>query len=387
MAVGEPQSPLWAAVKAISDPWPPDNEDTAVALGGAWTRSSAVVRGAGQQMTGVAGTVGGTWQDGAGQTAKGSIDTQAARLGQFDQQLGTMAQSVTKYADTLRDTKNSIVGNIAANEGIYSFLGSPVIPGGPLLQAGFAAAVAANLRSMVQSKAGTLQHLTADGLKTTDPNVTVGKDGKLFQGKASEALGAFKGTSDDGHLTVEGNALKAEGTAWGAAGEKGPKAESGIGTDPKLTPGSGPYAQLQAQASVGSNLALGYSNTAGPLGYGAKGEVSAMARAEAGLTVNSEEVEGKAGAFVGGRAVARGNLSFAGIGVGGAAEAWAGPGAEASFKLGMGEDHKFHLGASAGASPVLGAKLGFEVTVDPAEVGKSFDEAKNWASDQLGKIF
>jgi len=67
----------------------------------------------------------------------------------------------------------------------------------------------------------------------------------------------------------------------------------------------------------------------------------------------------------------------AGIGISESAEGWAGAGAEAGATFGEEEDGKWKVAGNAGVALGLGGKYGFQVTVDPAKMARTADEASS----------
>jgi hypothetical protein len=113
----------------------------------------------------------------------------------------------------------------------------------------------------------------------------------------------------------------------------------------------------------------------GQLGLYGRAAGSAGLDASAGVKIGPNAVVANAGAFAGIKGKVAGGAELGGIAVGATAEGWVGAGAEAKFGFERGEDGKFHLGGSAGAALGLGGKVGFEVTVDPAQVEQTARDA------------
>lgn len=95
-----------------------------------------------------------------------------------------------------------------------------------------------------------------------------------------------------------------------------------------------------------------------------------------GLTINGE-------AFAGGRITGETGHEAGGFGIKGTGEGWAGPGAAAEVTAGKNPDGTWGVGASAGLSPMLGGKVGFEVTVDPEKVTATANDFKEAGIDTI----
>jgi hypothetical protein len=174
---------------------------------------------------------------------------------------------------------------------------------------------------------------------------------------------------------------KAEAKVWG--GEIDGKFDSGFfsgkGSLSADVLGAGAEAHatwgpdgLTAGASAEAYLAKAAAE--GELGFGEHASVSGKGEVFVGAKVETENSIGWSGVEVGGEAFAgakaEGNVGaeVGGIGAGVHGEAWAGAGAQASAQVGMGDDGKFHVGGSVGLGLGVGAKLGFDVSVDPGAV-------------------
>ncbi|MFE2142711.1 hypothetical protein ACFXA3_13360 [Streptomyces sp. NPDC059456] len=107
---------------------------------------------------------------------------------------------------------------------------------------------------------------------------------------------------------------------------------------------------------------------------------------EGSLTAKAtkEEVTVGAKGFVGAKGTLAGGAEAFGLGVGMNAEGWAGPGAEAwwGYKKDK-ETGVWKLGGDAGLSPLVGGKVGLEITFDPHKVS----EAVGDAADALAGMF
>jgi hypothetical protein len=157
MAIPEPNSPLWKAVKAIDDTWPPDDEVVARDLGAALGRGAdAMAQGA--RQTGRAGADAvASWRDMAGDKFGGKVDEFAQSAARVDQSMRGVAAHAERYAGELESAKNSITSTIAANEPTHAQLANPMLgPVGPTLQNAYATQVATDLRAMIDAKAAGL---------------------------------------------------------------------------------------------------------------------------------------------------------------------------------------------------------------------------------------
>ena len=160
MTVGipEPSSPLWAAVKAIDDTWPPDDEVVALDLGGAWGRgANTMVLGAGTAGRAGADAVA-SWQDIVGDAFGGRVDEFTRSASDLDQSMRGLATRAGHYGREVESAKTTITSAVAANEQTYALLGNPLLgPLGPALRNVFAATIATELRGMIDAKAAGLR--------------------------------------------------------------------------------------------------------------------------------------------------------------------------------------------------------------------------------------
>ncbi|WP_222853330.1 NucA/NucB deoxyribonuclease domain-containing protein [Fodinicola acaciae] len=246
MGIPEPSSPLWAAVKAIHDPWPLDDEAVARNVGTAWkTGGQAVAKGVGDAMRASGNALAG-WTDPAGGALAGGMRTYAQTAGQVTQQMSGLAARGENYATVLESAKNAITSTIAANDRAYELLGSLGVLGAAA-QAAFVAAIATYLQGMISEKAAALRanptgaptpgqppkddsygldDLLADGLRTWGTfdqwawrQAGEGYD-NLVDGLGETVGGALRGLgnligSDD--LVREGNDIQADADADGDA--------------------------------------------------------------------------------------------------------------------------------------------------------------------------
>lgn len=191
-------------------------------------------------------------------------------------------------------------------------------------------------------------------------SATVGQGGKLAELKAYAQLGQgnWSGGLRHGDLTLSGKGgfdVGAQATALASVGREGLVAKAEV--------------SAAARASVEGHVDYGQ------LGLYGRAAGSAGLDASAGVKIGPNAVVANAGAFAGIKGKVAGGAELGGIAVGATAEGWVGAGAEAKFGFERGEDGKFHLGGSAGAALGLGGKVGFEVTVDPAQVEQTARDA------------
>jgi hypothetical protein len=184
------------------------------------------------------------------------------------------------------------------------------------------------------------------GFDTSESTVTASAGVDLLHGSLD---GAFDNGGISGSGKLDGSVLGAGAEAHGGASLLG------------LTGGASAEAYL-AKGHAEGDLKLGPAAVKGK----ADGFVGAEAKAEGQIGLTG--VQGHAEAFAGARVSVDASAEVAGVTAGAHGEAWAGAGAEASGQVGMGDDGKFHIGASLGVGLGVGAKLGFDVSVDPAEV-------------------
>lgn len=158
VGIREPSSPLWTAVKAIDDTWPPDDEVVAINLGGAWGRGADTMV-VGAHATGSAGADAvASWQDIAGVTFGQRVDGFTRAVSRLDLSMRDLATRAEHYGREVESAKTTITSTIAANEDTYTLLGNPLLGAlGPALQNAFAGMVAGGLRSMVDAKAAALR--------------------------------------------------------------------------------------------------------------------------------------------------------------------------------------------------------------------------------------
>jgi hypothetical protein len=228
MAIPEPTGPLWAAVKAIHDPWPPDDEDVAANLGGAWGQGADVVLAGAGSTAGAGGTVLASWRDVAGDAFGTRVDEFTRTVNRVEPSMRELAARAEHYGRELTSAKTTITGTIAANETTYALLGNPLLGFlGPALQGAFATSVANDLQAMVEAKAAGLgggpvapaqpPPVPAPPPPPPEPNWFLGLLGDAERGLGDLAAGvgmAAGETSDnlvDGVGAVAGTALRTVG--------------------------------------------------------------------------------------------------------------------------------------------------------------------------------
>jgi hypothetical protein len=192
MGIPEPAGPLWTVVKAIHDPWPPDDETRAAALGAQW------VRGAGLLDEGAAGSaeagraVQASWRDPAGAAFDGRLGEFQQTAGQVREQTLTLAAQAETYAGELASAKSVIVSTIGANEGRFALI-TPALfgPSAPSLQLSFAAVIARYLQDMIAQKAAALRADPTQPapLPPPPPELTIPEPGGLDDVAADAARG------------------------------------------------------------------------------------------------------------------------------------------------------------------------------------------------------
>lgn len=122
---------------------------------------------------------------------------------------------------------------------------------------------------------------------------------------------------------------------------------------------------------------------AGPAEVGGSAKGFVGAEVNGNLTVGGNGLDAKIDAFAGARVEGEVHGDVGGIGAGLKGEAWVGVGAEANVTAGFNEDGKFKIGGELGAGVGVGGKVGFEITVDPAEVVKTAGDVANAAGDAI----
>ncbi len=156
--IPEPANELYAAVKAIANPWPPDSEEAAQQLGTAWTNAGNSVTQAGTQIGAVASALTSAWPDPAGAALGTQIAGCAKALQQVGQSATQLAGMATQYGQVLVEVKTAITKTIAANLPTYLQLGNPQFgAAGAAQQQAMAAQIAETLRAMIEAEAAKLR--------------------------------------------------------------------------------------------------------------------------------------------------------------------------------------------------------------------------------------
>ncbi|MDG4831819.1 hypothetical protein O7627_21295 [Solwaraspora sp. WMMD1047] len=161
MGIPEPTGSLWAAVKAVYDPWPADDEVDAAEVAGAW-RTGGTVLGEGANRAGQAGDASlAAWPDLAGEEFHGRVGTFAADTGRLQQYVANRAAHAEYYGAELTAVKNAIINTIAQNENTW--LNDPQLAaGGPAARTAFATQIATSLQAMVAERAAALRAYPVD---------------------------------------------------------------------------------------------------------------------------------------------------------------------------------------------------------------------------------
>jgi hypothetical protein len=206
------------------------------------------------------------------------------------------------------------------------------------------------------------------------------EDGNPATGKKANVnvtLAEWKGSAD----VWSANAPTGEGT-WHGAHLKGTAGISLLGVEGSA---SGSYGDRRGQMGLSGSAYLAKASASGSAEYGL-----AAAQAEAnglvGATVSSTTSIGKDGlhsgfdAFAGAKATGALSADVGGIGAGVSGEAWAGAGISAGADVGM-KDGKITVGGEYGIGLGLGAKASVDITIDPAKVIDSADDAADAVGD------
>ncbi|MEC3975605.1 alpha/beta hydrolase [Amycolatopsis sp. H20-H5] len=157
MPLAEPAGPLWTAVKALYDSWPPDSEDVAQQLQDGWRRADVTMTQAGGQLGQVGGVLPGTWQDGAGTVLHGRVNAHVQQVSGLSEGMRHQSVLADRYASTLRATKQTIAQSVESTSPLYAALGSPQLGvAGLAMQQIVAARLAEQLKVMVLGEAAAL---------------------------------------------------------------------------------------------------------------------------------------------------------------------------------------------------------------------------------------
>ncbi|MFI7676894.1 hypothetical protein [Actinophytocola sp. NPDC049390] len=355
-------------MKGVYDPWPPDDEQAALDLGLAWEQAATTARRAGEQSVAAGGNAYAAWQDDAGQLLDAHTRAYGEQVGVLDQGMLMHRDAARRYGEQVRSVKETIQSVISTYQPFYDLLSNPRFgEAGRAMRDWLVQDVAGRLRDMVLGAADQL------GLQLSGTGPGAGfemkppEGGKLGEIKAWADLFKVGAQNADGTFKAEAN-LGAEASASAALTNEGLKA--------------------QLEAAAGLKIKGEYKNAVGPnglVGYGGEAEAFAGGKAGAGLNVGPNGVEAKAEAFAGGRIGGKVFGDVGGIGLGLTAEGWAGPGAEAGVTA-KNENGVFTLGASAGASPILGGKLGVELRVDTNKVVETAGHVWQAVEDGVAEV-
>ncbi len=375
MGLPEPSGPLWTEVKGIYDPWPPDDEQAALDLGAAWTQAAATARRAAEQSVAAGGNAYAAWQDGAGQLLDSHTRAYGEQVGTLEQGMLMHGDAARRYGEQVRSVKETIQSVISTYQPFYDLLSNPRFgEAGRAMRDWLVQNVAARLRDMVLGAASQVLGVANElGLQLS----ATGPDGD-YEEKTAEG-------GKIGEAKLWGNLFKlgvknADGTFTGEA-----KLGAELSRSHSLT-NEGFKAQLEAVA--GLTIKGEYKNAVGPnglVGYGAEAEAFAGGKAGLGLNLGRNGFEAKAEAFAGGRLGGKVFGDVGGIGLGLTAEGWAGPGAEAGVTA-KNENGVWTLGASAGASPLVGGKLGVELRVDTNKVVETAGHVRQAVEDGIAEV-
>ncbi|MBB4689078.1 WXG100-like domain-containing protein [Amycolatopsis jiangsuensis] len=155
--IPEPANELYAAVKAMANPWPPDNEEFAQQLGAAWQTVGDSATKASTQVSALQQGLASMWRDEAGAGFGARLSGGVMSLQQIGQSSAQLAASAIRYAQVLVEIKTAITKTIAANLPTFLQLGSPLAgQAGAAQQRAMVAEIAAALRAMVEAKAAEL---------------------------------------------------------------------------------------------------------------------------------------------------------------------------------------------------------------------------------------
>ncbi|MCU1679536.1 MAG: hypothetical protein JWQ81_275 [Amycolatopsis sp.] len=217
---------------------------------------------------------------------------------------------------------------------------------------------------MLTDKLGPL--LEKLGIDTSESTVEASAGVNVAEGSLDGKFGQDGGVSGSGK--IEGAVLGADASAHAGVSVLGVSA--GANAEAYLAKGS-----VEGEVNLGDHAGVKAS---------AEGIVGAKASADAELGWTG--AQGSAEAFAGAKVEGDARAEVAGVTAGAHGEAWAGVGAEASGQVGMGDDGKFHLGASVGVGLGIGGKVGFDVSVDPAEVVDTVQDVAHDVGDVASDI-
>lgn len=192
----------------------------------------------------------------------------------------------------------------------------------------------------------------------------------------------------------------ASGHAEATVGKVGASAQGEYGS--AFAEAKGPYAEADARlsatdkgyegsAAVELGLAKASAGAAGTLLGGAlaakaAGEVYVGGEARGKVAIGTDGLKASGEAFAGAKVSGEVGGSVAGVGGKAVGEAWAGVGVAGEIKAGF-EDGKLTLGASGGVAVGIGAKLGFQVTIDVNQTMKTLNDGANAVGSFFGGLF
>lgn len=172
IGLAEPVSPLWTAVKAIYNPWPPDDEGTAQQLAQAWNRAATTTVRTAEQATGIGGSVLNAWSDTNGSNLNFKVGAHATKLADLSTRMGEQAGAADTYAVALATAKSAIHDTIAANEPTYTMLSNPLLGAvGGAGRFGFILKIAKLLWDLIKKIADWLRKLVASKKPKLGPGV------------------------------------------------------------------------------------------------------------------------------------------------------------------------------------------------------------------------
>ncbi|SEF37622.1 hypothetical protein SAMN05421837_114183 [Amycolatopsis pretoriensis] len=176
MAVAEPANELWTAVKAIANPWPPDDEDQVADLADDWRKAGETANLAGTELSDQRQAAQQAWSDQAGQAMGQNIGKGAVTLESQRQGAEQQAAMADRYAQALTSVKNAIVQAVNANLPAYLQLGNPMYgAAGQAKQQEFARQVAAQLQALVAAQTQGMHAPPA----APDTDTTLGQVGDI----------------------------------------------------------------------------------------------------------------------------------------------------------------------------------------------------------------
>lgn len=165
MGIPEPAGPLWAAVKAVYDPWPADDEGAAAEVAGAWRSGNTVLAQGAAEATRAGDASLAAWRDAAGEQFHSRVGTFAADLGRLQQNVAGRAAQADYYSAELASAKKAIVDTVAKNENAYAQLNNPQLgAAAPAMRTAFVTQIATSLQAMIAEKAAALRAYPADAL-------------------------------------------------------------------------------------------------------------------------------------------------------------------------------------------------------------------------------